>query len=393
MKARILLLLVLIAISFSTASAAPQQHSAVMYLNEACGHCGVYANELKEFLSSKGIDAEIKYVINDPAMRAELDALNKKLAIPPSMQGHMTVSIDEKLVLEGHIPIALLDGYFKKYPNFDFPSIILFQDSMDPTTITSYRVLGADGKIRECDIDVQIANCAKSGKIIDSLQASLPYVVLTTGLLAGLHPCTIAVLLFFIAFLFTIRRTRIGIFKVGGAYILGIFLAYLLIGLGLLQAFVVSSEPHFFAKIAGIFVIGLGLLNIVDFFRKGSLINLGLPKASLQTIKDLIHKASVPSAFALGVLVGICSFGCTAGIYISILGLLVTRATYMEGLFYLFVYNLLFILPLIFILFIASSRKVVERIETWEQHEKNYIKLIAGLSMIILGAVLLMLVY
>ncbi|MBS3057360.1 MAG: hypothetical protein J4415_01910, partial [Candidatus Diapherotrites archaeon] len=159
------------------------------------------------------------------------------------------------------------------------------------------------------------------------------------------------------------------------------------------QAFVVSSEPHFFAKIAGIFVIGLGLLNIVDFFKKGKLINLGLPKASLQTIKDLIHKASVPSAFVLGVIVGICSFGCTAGIYISILGLLVTRATYMEGLFYLFVYNLLFILPLIFILFITSSRKVVERIETWEQHEKNYIKLIAGLSMIILGAVLLMLVY
>ncbi len=392
MRVGILLLLVSIAFLLLPANALPG-HSAKMYLNEACGHCGVYANELKEFLSSKGIDAEIKYVINDPAIRAELDALNKKLAIPPSMQGHMTVSIDDKLVLEGHIPIALIEGLFSKYPEFDFPPLIVFQDSMDASAITSYRVLGADGKIRECNVDTQIADCTSSGKIIDSLQASLPYVVLTTGLLAGLHPCTIAVLLFFIAFLFTIRRTRMGIFKVGGAYILGIFLAYLLIGLGLLQAFVVSTEPHFFAKIAGIFVIGLGLLNMVDFFKRGKLINLGLPKASLQTIKDLVHKASVPSAFALGVLVGICSFGCTAGIYISILGLLVTRATYMEGLFYLFVYNLLFILPLIFILLITSSKKVVERIETWEQHEKNYIKLIAGLSMIILGALLLMLVY
>lgn len=392
MRFGILLLLVSIAFLLLPANALPA-HSAKMYLNEACGHCGVYANELKEFLSSKGIDAEIEYVINNPEIRAELDALNKRLAIPPSMQGHMTVSIDDKLVLEGHIPIALLEGLFGKYPELVFPPLIVLQDSMDASAITSYRVLGADGKIRECSVDVEIANCANSGKIIDSLQASLPYVVLTTGLLAGLHPCTIAVLLFFIAFLFTIRRTRIGIFKVGGAYILGIFLAYLLIGLGLLQAFVVSAEPHFFAKIAGIFVIGLGLLNIVDFFKKGKLVNLGLPKASLQTIKDLIHKASVPSAFVLGILVGICSFGCTAGIYISILGLLVTRATYMEGLFYLLVYNLLFILPLIFILFIASSRKVVERIETWEQHEKNYIKLIAGLSMIILGALLLMLVY
>ncbi len=392
MRFGILLLLVSIAFLLLPANALPA-HSAKMYLNEACGHCGVYANELKEFLSSKGIDAEIEYVINNPSIRAELDALNKKLAIPPSMQGHMTVSIDEKLVLEGHIPIALIESLFGKYPELDFPPIIVLQDSMELSTISSYRVLGADGKIRECNIDVQIADCAKSGKIIDALQASLPYVVLTTGLLAGLHPCTIAVLLFFIAFLFTIRRTRIGIFKVGGAYILGIFLAYLLIGLGLLQAFVVSAEPHFFAKIAGIFVIGLGLLNIVDFFKKGKLINLGIPKMSLQAIKDLVHKASVPSAFVLGVLVGICSFGCTAGIYISILGLLVTRATYMEGLFYLFVYNLLFILPLIFILLITSSKKVVKRIETWEQHEKNYVKLIEGLSMIILGALLLMLVY
>ena len=45
----------------------------------------------------------------------------------------------------------------------------------------------------------------------------------------------------------------------------------------------------------------------------------------------------------------------------------------------------MFILPLIIILIIASNRNVVEKMEKLEESEKKYVKLIAGIIMIILG--------
>jgi hypothetical protein len=91
-----------------------------------------------------------------------------------------------------------------------------------------------------------------------SWQVLLPLVI-TGGFIDGIHPCGFAVLLFFIAFLFTLKRTRRAIMGMGALYILGVFLAYFLIGLGILKAFALFPEPHFMAKVGAVLVILLGL--------------------------------------------------------------------------------------------------------------------------------------
>src|SRR3989344_4003599 len=75
-----------------------------------------------------------------------------------------------------------------------------------------------------------------------------------SALLDSINPCAFSILLLTIAFLFSIGRLRSSILKIGGLYILGIFLVYMLIGLGILQTLHLFNTPHFMAK------VGAGLL-------------------------------------------------------------------------------------------------------------------------------------
>jgi len=54
--------------------------------------------------------------------------------------------------------------------------------------------------------------------------------VLISALLDSVHPCSFSILLITIAFLFGIQLSRKKIIQIGGTYIAGIFIAYLLIG-------------------------------------------------------------------------------------------------------------------------------------------------------------------
>src|SRR3989344_1092780 len=102
---------------------------AVIYENEACGHCTMYLSNLKSFLEQKGLTIEEKYIINDESARLELSNLNIEKNIPIDLQGHLVTVINDNFILEGHIPIKVVEELFEKY-NGNFPDIVLYQDSM-----------------------------------------------------------------------------------------------------------------------------------------------------------------------------------------------------------------------------------------------------------------------
>ena len=371
----LLILLFLIAIA-----AFAQAQTAMIYKNESCGHCGPYLEELRTFLKAKGFEITEKNFVNDFEARVEVVQLHQKNKVPVELQGHMVTVLNDNLLLEGHVPISMIEEVFKKYPLRNFPKMVIYQDSMSDSP-EPYTLM-VEGKIVNCSAGKAIAECASlPGSFVES---SLPALVVFTGLTAGIHPCTIGVLLFFIAFLFTIHRSRLNAFKVGGAYILGVFLAYFLIGLGLLQA-MAFPEPHFAAKIAAVLIIALGVFNIVRFFFP-KIKGFGMPAQSKEWVSGMVQKASVPSALILGAFVGICSFGCTAGIYLSIIGFLITQPS--TGFIYLLAYNIMFILPLILILLLATNKRVAERIEKAEKSNIRYITLAAGVIMVVLGIAL-----
>lgn len=343
----------------------------------------MYLMNLKAFLQEKGFSATEKNFINDAQAREEWLGFNQKNKIPLELQGHIVTIINDRLVVEGHVPLKFVKEIFEKFPNLNFPLIVLYQDSMiDESLVETVKIM-QDGKVSECDAKQNIDNCVELKQ--NDFENSALFLTIASGLVAGIHPCTIGVLLFFIALLFTLRRSRMNVFWIGLFFIIGVFIAYFFIGLGILKAFVVV-DAHFAAKAAGVLVIILGVFNLIKFFfpRVKGFSIMGSAKGR---IAEYAKIASVPAALLVGIIVGICSFGCTAGIYFSIIGFASTMPAI--GISLLLLYNALFILPLILILIVSSNKKVVEKISSVEKKNINLISLIAGILMIITGIVLL----
>ncbi len=213
--------------------------------------------------------------------------------------------------------------------------------------------------------------------------------ILISALIDSINPCAFSILILTIAFLFSIGQLRSKIIQIGGVYIFGIFLAYILIGLGILQAFHLFNTPQFMGKLGAFLLILLGSINLINEFNPAFPIKLRIPASAHHKMAQLIDKGSMPAAFGLGALVGICEFPCTGGPYLMVLGLLHDQATYIKGLGYLLLYNLIFVLPLVIILFLAGNEKITEKIQLWQGKERGLMRFGGGLAMIALGVVIL----
>jgi cytochrome c biogenesis protein CcdA len=209
--------------------------------------------------------------------------------------------------------------------------------------------------------------------------------VLAAALLDSVHPCSFSILLITIAFLFGMQLDRKKILQIGGTYIAGIFAAYLLIGLGILHALVLFNVPHFMGKLGAALLVGFGLINIVNEFFPQFPIKLQLPAIAHRTMAKLMDRVSVPAAFGLGLLVGACQFPCMGGPYLMVIGLLHDKMTYFAGFGYLWLYNLILVLPLAAVLWISSDRAVVEKAQQWKKERTKGIRLWAGIVMVVLG--------
>ena len=99
---------------------------------------------------------------------------------------------------------------------------------------------------------VILKNSSVTSSIIWSLSREgtwlLP-LVFVSALLDSVHPCSFSILLITIAFLFGIQMSRKKILQLGGTYIAGIFVAYFLIGLGILKVLHLFNTPHFMGKL------------------------------------------------------------------------------------------------------------------------------------------------
>ena len=98
----------------------------------------------------------------------------------------------------------------------------------------------------------------------------------------------------------------------------------------------------------------------------------------------------MPSVFLVGFLVGLCTFPCSGGIYVAIIGLLSAKATYSAGISYLLIYNVMFVLPLIITLFFLTNRRAMGQISRWETSHKRVLKLVTGIIMILMGIAILL---
>ncbi|MEK7175895.1 MAG: cytochrome c biogenesis protein CcdA [Patescibacteria group bacterium] len=214
--------------------------------------------------------------------------------------------------------------------------------------------------------------------------------VLVAAVLDSVHPCSFSILLITMAFLFGIQASRRKILEIGGTYVLGIFAAYFAIGVGALKVLHLFNTPHFMGKLGAGLLIAFGVINLINRFFPAFPLKLKMPTVSHKWMAPLMEKASIPAAFGLGLLVGICQFPCMGGPYLMVIGLLKDQMTYFQGLGYLLLYNLILIVPLVVVLWLASGRQVVEKMDEWKRENMQGVRLWAGIAMIILGLIILL---
>src|SRR3989338_8815665 len=210
--------------------------------------------------------------------------------------------------------------------------------------------------------------------------------VASTGFLDGIHPCAIAILIFFIAFLLTMQKTFKNIFVLGLVYIFVIFLTYLAVGVGLLSGIVLFGQHHFFAILGSWLLIVMGVIQLKDYFFPKLPIHLSMPKISSEKIKSKLEKATLPGIIIAAFLVGLCSIPCSGGIYAAITALLASQTTYFTGFLYLLLYNFMFVLPLLILLAFASNPLTLAKIAEFRQKNEKTEKLVMGALLASLGA-------
>jgi cytochrome c biogenesis protein CcdA/glutaredoxin len=230
-------------------------------------------------------------------------------------------------------------------------------------------------------------NSTESGDI-DADSGLSWWAVIVAALVDSVNPCAFAVLILLMVYL-TALNDKIKMLKVGVTYITVIFAVYFLAGLGLLTAVQSTGMTRAMYLFSAGLAIVFGLINIKDFFWYGRGITLAIPKSQKPKIKALIEKASVPAAIVLGMLVSAVELPCTGGVYLAILSLIGSKMTLAQGIPYLLLYNLIFILPLIAIMMLIYFGMSTERAEKLRLENRRWMKLAIGLLMLAIGAAML----
>ena len=216
----------------------------------------------------------------------------------------------------------------------------------------------------------------------------LPAVIIT-ALVDSINPCAIGVLVLLISTLLGLMHDKKRLLWVGTLYIVVIYITYFMAGLGLLTVIQKLDIAEFIGILVGAIVIILGLVEVKDFFFYGKGFSLQISPKHAAKIKELVNKTSVPGTIILGFFVAAVELPCTGGPYLAITAML-SKNFDLRAVYYLLIYNFIFILPLIVILMLAFAGTKISSIEQWKAKNKKWMRLVAGITMIALGVLLIL---
>lgn len=214
----------------------------------------------------------------------------------------------------------------------------------------------------ECPSSKNMLLLGLKEKILNAKNLSWPLVVAGLGLIDGINPCAFTTAIFLVGFLAFAGHKRKQIALISSLFILGVFITYLLLGLGFLSFLAgfkyLPHLSHIMTLAAAAFSLVFAVLSLYDWYRyKGSQDPRGfvlkLPGAVTKKIHFLVTsnlRFKTPSLLAASVLLGagisILESLCTGQMYLPTLAL-ISGDSAGTRFFSLFLYNLMFIVPLI----------------------------------------------
>ena len=225
--------------------------------------------------------------------------------------------------------------------------------------------------------------------------------VIVAGVVDGINPCAFTVLLLFVTALLAgmkvqqtaeigphVASTRARLIGLGSIYIAAIFLTYLSLGAGLLVTSSFFARGHWPARIGALLAVGMGLWMLKDYFLPGWGLRLQAPASMGKWARQAAQKMTVPALIVSGILIGLCTVPCSGAVYLAVLALLSAQPT-LAAFGYLVLYNLMFILPLVGVLIVATGRRALNRLAHWNLHHKEWVRLALGSGVVLMGLAIL----
>ncbi len=243
-----------------------------------------------------------------------------------------------------------------------------------------------------------------SSTIVERFRSMSWLTVVFAGLVDGLNPCAFATLIFFISYLTLSGRRGREVIFVGISFTIGVFLAYLVIGLGLYKVLdmmgdLLTTLARWVYIITAVLCLSLGVFSVIDYFkaRKGSLedMSLKLPDPLRKRINAVIRKGRGArsyyiGAFITGLLISILELACTGQVYLpTIIFVSSMPELKLRAIFYLVLYNLLFILPLVVVFILAYYGTTSKDLTSFLQKHAAAVKIGMALLFFALAAWLL----
>jgi len=222
--------------------------------------------------------------------------------------------------------------------------------------------------------------------------SSLLILGIVLGFADGFNPCTFAILIFLLSYLFTISASKKKILKLGLTFSFVIFIVYIAIMLGLINLLAFTGFRSWGKIIISIILLVMAFINIKDFFFHGKGPSLEIPKWAQPILEKYIKKATMPAVIILAFILSFVELLCTLGLPLAYVTIIAERGlSGFSSFFYILWYNIFYIVPLLIIIFLVYFFVLeAEKAEEYRQKLRKYMKLLGGLLMLVLAVLMLL---
>ena len=273
------------------------------------------------------------------------------------------------------------------------PALFVGQDYLIGADITPEAVLALAEKYAPTGVERVWADFSPEEaerSIIERFESFGVLTVVLAGLVDGLNPCAFATLVFFVSYLALSGRRGREVLVVGGTFTLGVFVAYLAVGLGFYKVLdllgdLLMTLGRWVYGLTGLLCAALAVFSFLDFLkaRRGEIgdMSLNLPHSLRMRINAVIRRgrgsrAFVAGAFITGVVVSFLELACTGQVYLPTIIFVMSQPEMRVRAFaFLVLYNLLFILPLVVVFVLAYYGTGSKQLTRFLQRRAATIKL------------------
>lgn len=219
------------------------------------------------------------------------------------------------------------------------------------------------------------------------LQAPTVLAVIAAAVVDAINPCAFAVLVILLSGVIT-SGGRNKALKAGLAFIVAVFVMYLLMGFGIFSVSMAPEIAYYFYKAVGVFALAIGVLNMKDYFWESARgILSSVPESWRPRVQKLLDDVtSVPGALVSGFAVSLFLLPCTSGPYVVVLALLTNETTKIYAIQLMLLYNFIFVLPMIgIVLAVYFGLTTTAKAAHWRHRRIGLLHLIAGVVMFCMG--------